>query len=223
MTQPAFIERIIKSSKLRDQRMHDTLADMVLQRDENGEERKNEFHYCSLIGQLNYLAATTRPEIQFSVHQCAPFSQEPKLCHEKAVKRIVRYLKRTKEHGLILIIDKNCGIECFVDADFACAYNKKDPTNPRDYLSRTGYVVKYAGCPIIWTSKLQTQIALSTTEAEYLALSTAMREVLFLMQLMGEIESLGAMPRDIKPIIKVNVYEDNVGAIELAKLLKLRP
>jgi len=47
------------------------------------------YYYCSLIGQINYLAATTRPEIQFAVHQCARFSQDPKMVHEKAVKRIV--------------------------------------------------------------------------------------------------------------------------------------
>ena len=145
------------------------------------------------------------------------------MSHEKAVKRIVRYLKRTQDQGLILTVDQSKGIECYVDADFAGGYDKKDPDNPRDYLSRTGYVVKYAGCPIVWTSKLQSLIAMSTTEAEYLALSTAMREVIFIKQLMEELATHGVKFNDIKPEIKVNVYEDNVGAIELAKLPKLRP
>ena len=224
LTQPAFIERIINSCKLKDQRMHDTPADNILSRDSNGLPRKNEFHYRSVIGQLSYLAATTRPEIQFAVHQCARFSQDPKMVHEKAVKRIVRYLKRTPDKGLILSVDKTKGIECYVDADFAGGFSKTNATNPRDCLSRTGYVVKYAGCPIVWTSKMQTLIALSTTEAEYLALSTAMREVIFLMHLMDEMGSFGVqLLQTDKPVIKVNVYEDNVGAIELAKLPKLRP
>jgi hypothetical protein len=77
--------------------MHDTPADCVLIRDENGQERKTDFHYRSIIlGQLNYLAAITRPEIQLAVHQCAPFCESPKMCHEKAAKRIVRYLKKTR-------------------------------------------------------------------------------------------------------------------------------
>eukprot|EP00980_Cylindrotheca_fusiformis_P023216 scaffold10228_cov101-Cylindrotheca_fusiformis.AAC.1 len=95
------------------------------------------------------------------------------MIHEKAVKRIVRYLKKTKDQGLIMEIDKSKGIECFVDADFAGGYRKEDTTNPRDCLSRTGFIVKYAGCPIVWSSKLQSIIALSTTEAEYMALSAA--------------------------------------------------
>ena len=223
LKQPAFIERIIKSTGLKDMRMHDTPADVTLTRDKDGEPRKNDFHYRSIIGQLNYLAATTRPEIQFAVHQCARFSQDPKMSHEKAVKRIVRYLKRTQDQGLILTVDQSKGIECYVDPDFAGGYDKKDPDNPRDYLSRTGYVVKYAGCPIVWTSKLQSLIAMSTTEAEYLALSAAMREVIFIKQLMEELATHGVKFNDIKPEIKVNVYEDNVGAIELAKLPKLRP
>ena len=97
MKQPAFIERIIEQCHLKDLRMHDTPADTILKRDSEGQERKNEFHYRSIIGQLNYLAATTRPDIQFAVHQCARFCESPKMSHEKAVKRIVRYLKRTSD------------------------------------------------------------------------------------------------------------------------------
>ena len=171
--------------------MHDTPADTILHRDEEGEERKTEFHYRSVIGQLNYLAATTRPEIQFAVHQCARFSQDPKMIHEKAVKRIVRYLKRTKDKGLKLKVDKKKGIECYVDADFAGGYNKNTSKNPRDLLSRTGYILKYAGCPLIWASKLQSTIALSTTESEYMALSTAMREVIYMMNLVEELKENG--------------------------------
>ena len=130
MKQPAFIERIITQSGLKDARMHDTPADIILTRDSNGQERKNDFHYRSLIGQLNYLAATTRPDIQFAVHQCARFCENPKMSHEKAVKRIVRYLRRTKDQGLIMHIDKTKGIECFVDADFAGSFKKENPMKP---------------------------------------------------------------------------------------------
>ena len=81
---------------------------------------------------MKYLAATTRPDILFAVHQCARFSSEPKLCHEKAVKRIIRYLKKTKDKGMNLKVDSTKGIECFVDADFAGGYDKTDASNPRD-------------------------------------------------------------------------------------------
>ena len=120
-------------------------------------------------------------------------------------------------------VDRTKGIECFVDADFAGGFDKNKPTNPRDCLSRTGYVVKFANCPIVWSSKLQTTIALSTTEAEYMALSTAAREVIYLMSLTEELRQHGVELITKQPKIQCKVFEDNAGAIELAKLPKLRP
>jgi hypothetical protein len=103
MKQPAFIDRIITQCNLKDKRMHDASADEILHRDEDGQERKTEFHYRWIIGQLNYLAATTRPEIFFAVHQSARFCDNPKMSHEKAVKRIIRYLKRTKDQEIAFL------------------------------------------------------------------------------------------------------------------------
>ena len=88
---------------------------------------------------------------------------------------------------------------------------------------RTGYVIKFANCPIIWASRLQTEIALSTTESEYIALSKAMRETLPLMELMKEIYEVFNMTMELKPNIKCTVFEDNNGCIELAKCPRLRP
>ena len=83
--------------------------------------------------------------------------------------------------------------------------------------------VKYANCPIVWASKLQSTLALSTTEAEYIALSTAMREVIYLLNLIDEMSEQGIKLITNKPLIKCTAFEDNVGAIELAKVPKLRP
>ena len=223
ITQPGFIQRVIQSVHLKDDRIHDTPANEVMHRDLEGAQRKTDFHYRSVIGQLNYLAGTTRPDIQFAVHQCARFCENPKAIHERGVKRIIRYLKRTADKGMILTIDTSKGIDCYVDADYAGGYIANKATTARDCLSRTGYVVKYANCPIIWCSKLQGTIALSTTEAEYMALSMAMREVIFLMNLIGEMRFYGIDLLGTKPTIKCDVHEDNSGAIELAKLPKLRP
>ena len=223
MRQPAFIQRIIDQVGLKDNRMHDTPADGVLTRDEEGQERKTEFHYHSVIGQLNYLASTSSPDIQYAVHNCARFCENPKMSHEKAVKRIIRYLKRTKDEGITMVVDQQKGIECFVDANFAGDYVKETSTNARDCLSRTVYVIKYAGCPISWISKLPSTIALSTTEAEYIALSTAAREVIYLMNLVDEMRSHGIEFGMQQPKIRCRIFEDNAGAIELAKLPKLRP
>ena len=100
--------------------------------------------------------------------------------HEKAVKRIVWYLRQTRDNGLILQVNTDKGIECFVDADFASRYQRENPINLHNCLSQTGMIIKFANCPIIWFSKLQTTIALSTTEAKNMALSAAVREVVYL-------------------------------------------
>ena len=73
----------------------------------------------------------------------------------------------------------------------------------------------YAGCPITWQSKLQTEIALSTTESEYIALSTAMREVIPFLNLLKEISDVFDLP-STKPIFNCKVWEDNESCIKVA-------
>ena len=111
---------------------------------------------------LSYLTGTTRPEISMAVHQTTRFSSVPKTSHERAIKRICKYLQGTKERGMIYKPDKTKGIECFIDADFAGNWTNFDTDNPEDCLSRTGYIICIAGCPVTWTSKLQSEISLST-------------------------------------------------------------
>ena len=106
-----------------------------------------------------------------AVHQCDRYNADPKLSHEKAVKRIVKYLKGTSDHGIIYTVNKDLGLECYVDADFAGNWDQADSENAENIFSCTGYMIMYAGCPLIWGSKLQSEIALSTAEAKYIALS----------------------------------------------------
>eukprot|EP00957_Ditylum_brightwellii_P182667 13913667-Ditylum_brightwellii.AAC.1 len=72
--------------------------------------------------------------------------------------------------------DMTRGFEVYKDASFSGEWNSACGEEPTSVLSRTGYIIKYANCPIVWSSKLQTEITMSTTEAEYVALSQAMRE-----------------------------------------------
>jgi hypothetical protein len=91
--------------------------------------------------------------------------------------------------------------------------------------SRTGYVIMYAACPVLWTSKLQGEIALSTTESEYLAILAATREVLPIIELIKEMIGQGRIIND-NAVILCRVFEDNSGAIEVAtnvKNPKMRP
>ena len=163
MTQPFLIDRIIDllGDAVKEANIKSTpsVYKEVLHKDELGPSRKQSWNYRSAIGMLNYLAASTRPDCLFAVHQCARFSSNPKLSHERAVKRIVRYLKGTRDKGLILQPNASKGVECYVDADFASGYTPETSEDPVSVFSRTGYVIFYFNCPILWVSKLQTVFA----------------------------------------------------------------
>jgi len=95
-----------------------------------------------------------------------------------------RYLLDTRKCGIIYKPDRSKGLECYVDADFAGGWIQANALNAENVLSRTGYVIMYTNCPILWVSRLQTEIALSTAEAEYIALSQALCDVIPLITLL---------------------------------------
>ena len=171
---------------------------------------------------MNYLKKTTRPELAFAVHQCVRFCEDPKLSHERAVHRIVRYLVGTKNKGLLFKPDPSAGIQCFVDADFSGNWKKEDLKNPAGVLSQTGFVIMYGNCPLIWASKLQSEISLSTAEAEYIALSQSLREIIPLMGLLKEIKVHFDLNNNI-PEIRCTVFEDNNSCIALTKAPRMNP
>ena len=146
----------------------------LLNKDESGPANKASWKYHGIIGMLGYLQGTTRPNIAISTHRCARFKNYPHLSHERAVKRIGRYLLDTREKGMIYIPDTSWGLECYVDADFSGGWKDGDHESPESVLSRTYFFIMYAGFPIHWGRKMQTEFALSTTESEYIALSSAM-------------------------------------------------
>ena len=225
MTQPFLIERILQAAEIDTKITNDRPTPVVgplLSRDENGPQRKHDWKYRTLTGMLGYLQLTSRPDISMATHQCARFNNAPMLCHERAIKRICKYLLGTMDKGMIFRPDLTKGLECHVDADFAGGWSSGDTQNPEAVLSRTGFVISYAGCPIYWASKLQTEIALSTTEAEYIALSMAMREVLPFLNLMQEINVVLPLPAGA-PKFFCKVWEDNRSCIKVAESPKFTP
>ncbi len=95
--------------------------------------------------------------------------------------------------------------------------------DPSTAKSRSGWIVFYAGCPVCWASKVQSQVALSTTEAEYIAMSMALRDVIPVMNLIDEIKTKGFKVICTQPYVYCKVFEDNSSALELLCLPKLRP
>jgi hypothetical protein len=95
--------------------------------------------------------------------------------------------------------------------------------DPSTAKSRTGYVISYAGCPIIWASKLQTEVVLSTTESEYVGLSESLRIAIVMMELLKEMQEQGVHVPKTNHMVYCKLFEDNAGAIHLAKAAKMRP
>lgn len=133
-------------------------------------------------------------------------------------------MKSRRNEGLILDPQSNKSIECYADADFSGNYIKHTAADdPSTAKSRTGYIITFAGVPIIWKSKLQTQVALSSCEAEYIALSDSLLEVKPMMALLDEMKSYGFDVVSTEPTVYCKAFEDNSGALELARTPKLRP
>jgi len=222
LTQTGLTERIIKALNLGDEPSKDTPAIYgSLSKDVGGELMNGTFSYASVIGMLLYLSGHSRPDISFAVSQCARFSQNPTRLHEEALRRIGLYLKKTRTNGLILQPNLENGIklDCYADADFAGLWGFEDRNDPTCVKSRTGYIIFMSECPILWVSRLQTEIATSTMEAEYIALSTAMRELLPIKHKIETITKafdLGDMP--VTEICKTVVHEDNMGCLKLSQL-----
>ncbi|CAJ1933824.1 unnamed protein product [Cylindrotheca closterium] len=230
LEQPRMINRILEmvgldasdSSRVK---THDCPASStnILDKDPDGKPHGYAWNYRSVVGSLSYVQAMIRPDITMAVQQCARFCNDPKESHAMAVKRICRYLYKTRHMGLHFKPDKTKGLECYVDADWAGSWRDRTSTDPLSSRSRTGYIITYAGCPIVWASKLQTLVALSTTEAEYIALSSSLREVIALMNLINELKSLDFKLSVDTPKVICTVFEDNRSCLEIATNHRTRP
>ena len=126
--------------------------------------------YLSGLGKLMYLAVGTRPDLAFAVNHLSQFSQRPGNEHMSALKRVFRYLRGT--HTLGITFGGIGDIKIFCDADWA--------NDTVDRRSISGYISFLGNAPVSWSSRKQPTVALSTMEAEYMALAKTTCEVLWL-------------------------------------------
>ncbi len=151
-------------------------------------------------------------------HQCARYTFAPKQLHENALKQIGQYLKGTIDKGLILNPSNEFKLDCYPDVDFAGLWSRDNKHDPHCVQSCTRYVICLSDCPILWVSKLQTEIALSTMEAEYVSLSTSCRDLFPMTDLTKEICSSLSLPLNNMINMHVKIHEDNFGTLILGKL-----
>ena len=158
--------------------------------------------YQSVVGSLMYLSVCTRPDIAYAVGTLARFSSKPGKSHWMAVKRVLRYLKGTANDGILFRGGERKNLVGYSDADWA--------GDRQDRKSTSGYLFQIAGGPISWRSKKkQGSVALSTAEAEYVALSSAAQETVWLRKLISELKN--------PPECPTVILEDNQSAIAMAK------
>lgn len=202
VSQPQYIDEMLKEFNMSDCLIKSTPMIPIGEHNNIPNNNDKSFPYRSAIGKLLYLSTTTRPDISFPVSYLARFQNDPQDLHWTLVKRVLRYLKGTKFHGLLFKSKENHDdiIDCFVDADLAGDKSRK---------STTGYIIRMFGTPVMWTSRLQSTIAESSSEAEYVAMCDSAHSILFLARLTDEI-----IPDTFCKIkYPVKVYEDNTGAI----------
>ncbi len=222
LTQPGLINKVIKYTGMDDAKIkHTPAADAPLGSDKDGEPLDEEWSMPAAVGMLLYISSNTRPDIQFAVHQVARFTHSPKKSHGQALKRIIRYLIKTRDMGIRFVPDFKEGLDCYVDADFAGLYGYEDEQDPVCVKSRTGFTLTLFGCPIIWSSKLQTDICLSSTAAEYVAFSMAMRELLPMRALLKEISSKLDLTFVSDSLVRSTVFEDNQGCLSMVNVPKM--
>ncbi|CDO69616.1 hypothetical protein BN946_scf184851.g4 [Trametes cinnabarina] len=158
--------------------------------------------YREAVGSLMYAVMGTRPDIAFAVTTLSQFMQNPGRTHWEAIKHVIRYLVGTRELWLIYRTSDD-GIQGFSDTDWG--------SSTEHCHSISGYVFTLDGGVISWSSKKQNVVALSSTEAEYIALTHASKEALWLRYLLSDI---------IHPDISrypLTLFSDNRSAITLAK------
>ncbi|KAG4220176.1 hypothetical protein PC116_g31345 [Phytophthora cactorum] len=156
------------------------------------------------VGALMHLMTATRPDIAYAVGYVSRFMENPQEEHWVAVKRIFRYLQGTKTHGICFKPGDNIDFRGYSDADWA--------GDLADRKSTSGYTFMLMGAPVSWGSKKQSSVSLSTSEAEYIALSLAIQEGKWIHRLLCEIL---AATNETGPELKIR--EDNQSCIKMTK------
>ena len=202
MHQKQYIQNMIEKHELTEAKTASTPADpnVKLEKDDGVSKGVDQTTYQSIVGSLLYAAIATRPDIAQAVGVVSKFNLKPTEAHLTAVKRILRYLKGTADQALKYEKSEDGALVGYSDADWAGDLD--------DRHSTTGNLFLMVGGPISWASKKQATVALSTSEAEYVALSSATQEAIWLRRLLTDLGAVTNGP---------TMMEDNQGAIAIAR------
>lgn len=159
-----------------------------------------DYPYREAVGSLMYLAIATRPDIAYAVGRASRHLNNPSQGDVNGVKRIFKYLRGTMDLGMIYEPNPKFDLNCYSDSDYGGDMDTRRST--------TGFVLNLGASAISWSSQLQSCVALSSTEAEYMASAQAIKELIWVDNLLGELL--------IKYESKI-LFVDNQSAIRLIK------
>lgn len=175
----------------------------MLMNDNRSEETNQNFPYHEGIGSILYLASKTRPNLAHAVGYASRHLDKPSKQDIANVKRILRYVNATRNLGISYNANNSEDEELigYTDSDYAGDVETRKSTS--------GFVIMYCGRPISWCSKKQSVIALSSTEAEYIAAAECCKEILYLKFL---IEELTGKP--VRATLNID-NQDNIDNIDI--------
>ena len=183
--------------------------------DSHQQANQYQYQYQRMVGKLMYAMTSTRPDLAYAVSILSKFSTAPTPAHMAMCKRVMRYLRGTSSYGILYGNKSSC--IGYTDSDYAGDKVTRQSTS--------GFVFTLCGGAINWKSRQQSIVALSTTEAEYVAATEACKEMVWLNRLLNDlsIPMLLQQPADpitvqsIEPIPPPVLYIDNQAALSLAK------
>ena len=203
MSQTAYLKKVIDKFGMTDANGLKVPADPneKLVKPVDGAVSDPKIPFRELVGSLMFAACVSRPDIAYAVNMISKYLSCYTNEHWLAAKRILRYVKETVDYGILYDGSNELPLTGYSDSDFA---GDRD-----DRRSTTGYVYVMAGGPVFWTSQRQRIVALSTTEAEYIAASQATKEAIWLRRLLLDLGFESDGPTELSV--------DNQGAIKLTK------
>ena len=206
INQTRYLEKVLEKFRMSECKPRSTPYEMNVSKicDDDCVEKADPHLYRSIVGSLIHAMTSTRPDLCYIVTKLSQYMANPFDVHLVMAKHVLRYIKGTLDYSLIFKNDcDNLKLIGFSDADWASSLS--------DRRSITGYAFMLSECssPVSWRSKKQQTVALSTCEAEYMALAAATQEAKFLLQLMKDFK--------FGHFEYATLCGDNQGALSLAK------
>lgn len=201
LSQMAYIDRILNRFTMQDSNPVSTPID-VNQRliaDDKGDVRVNATLYQKILGSIMYLVSGTRPDLAYTITHLSQFNTDPSVTHLNAAKRVLRYLKGTRELKLLYKFNTPLVLNGYCDASYANCLDTR--------RSFSGYIFQLGESTFSWKARKQRTVADSTCEAEYMALKLATKQFIWIVRGLHQFAH-----KDIPTAL----FTDNTAAIDLA-------